>query len=106
MLAVDTTDISKSNLNPLASGIHLNSDKSSELRMVTTSEIRFHCTFVNFLLFINVLYTSDENCIQLKRLEYKMYCMKIYVTSCKFVFQYVICLITGVESIFFHLFKP
>lgn len=46
MLAVDTTDISKSNLNTLASGIHLNSDKSSELRMVITSEIRLYfCKF-------------------------------------------------------------
>jgi hypothetical protein len=104
---VGMTNRSKGNLNSLVSGIHVHSDKSPEPRMVTTSEKRFHYIFVNFLLFINVLYTSDVNHILLKTrlLDYKMYCMKVYITLCTFLFQYAIFLTTAVESMFFHLFK-
>lgn len=33
-----------------------------------------------------------------------MYCMSAYITLYKFIFQYIISLITKVEYIFFHLF--
>lgn len=33
-----------------------------------------------------------------------MYHMSAYISLCKFIFQYVIFLITKVEYIFFHLF--